>query len=171
MTTSDPRFRWVLLLSLALNVLFGAVVAAAWLHHHDGRGHGLGGAVHLPRGERLERVLPEADKPALRAAYDRHRDDIRPKIGALFEARRAVREALDAEPFDAARATSALAVLRERESAVAASVHALLVDLSASVSPEGRVAISRLSTTGRGGGHRHARDTEASRAPSPAAPD
>lgn len=175
MTTSDPRFRWVLLLSLALNVLLAAVVGTAWLHHHDGRGRGMGGAVHLPRGERLEKVLPEADRPALRAAYDRHRDDIRPKIGALWDARNAVREALHAEPFDAARATAALATLREREGAVAAAVHGLLVDLSASVSPEGRIAIAKLSTThGRGDRHRRDRDARddspSPRAPSPAPP-
>jgi len=154
MTTNDPRFRWILLLSVTLNVLLAAVVGSAWLHHRGGGGHGIGGSVGLPRAEVLEKVLPEGDRPALRAAYDRHRDDIRPKLGVLWEARREVRESLGAEPFDGARADAALAALRERESAVAAAVHALLVDLSASVSPEGRAAIAKLSTSRHGRGHR-----------------
>ncbi|HET7845739.1 MAG TPA: periplasmic heavy metal sensor [Xanthomonadales bacterium] len=165
MTTSDPRFRWVLLLSVALNLLLAAVVGSAWLHHRGG-GHGIGGSVRLPRGEVLEKALPEADRPALRAAYDRHRDDVRAKLGPLWEARREVRDALAAEPFDASRAATALATLREREGAVAAAVHGLLVDLSGSVSPEGRAAIAKLSSTRHGRHRRHHGDDAPKDAPS-----
>ena len=168
MTMSDPRFRWVLLLSVALNVLLAAVVGSAWLaHRHGGGGHGIGGSVRLPRGEELEKVLPEADRAALRGAYDRHRDDIRPKLGALWDARREVHDALRTEPFDATRAATALATLREREAAVATAVHALLVDLSSSVSPEGRAAIAKVSTMRHGRGHRRERGGQERPAPSP----
>jgi uncharacterized membrane protein len=154
MTTSDPRFRWVLLVSVALNLLLAAIVASSWLHHRGGRGHGSGGTVRLPRAEVLAQLLPEADGPAVRAAYGRHRDSIRPQLEPLWEARREVRAALDADPYDAQRAEAALATLREREAALATAVHALLMDLSANVSPEGRAAIAKLSTTRHGHGHR-----------------
>jgi uncharacterized membrane protein len=164
MTTSDPRFRWVLLVSVALNVLLAAVVASSWLHHRGGRGHGSGGSVRLPRAQVLAELLPEADRPAVHAAYDRHRERIRPQLEPLWDARKQVREALDADPYDGKRAEAALATLREREATLATAVHALLVDLSASVSPEGRAAIAKLSTTRHG--HRHRRG-EREREPEP----
>jgi uncharacterized membrane protein len=154
MTTSDPRFRRVLLVSVAVNVLLAAVVASSWLRHGGARGHGSGGSVRLPRADVLAQLLPEADRAAVRAAYDRHRDGIRRQLAPLWEARREVRDALDADPYDGERTERALATLREREATLATAVHALLVDLAANASRDGRTALAKLGTTRHGGRHR-----------------
>lgn len=150
MRSDDPRFRWVLLASVALNVLLATALASAWYQH--GRRGGPHGALWMPRAEVLEKVVPDSDRAALRAAYERHRDDVRPRIRALREARRAVHEALHAEPYDEARALAALEALRARDAEVALAVHELLLDVTRSVSPEGRRAIAKM-----GERHRHHR--------------
>ena len=155
-TPLAPRFRVVLLLSLALNVLLGAALASVWWQHQE-RGRGIGGAVHMPRAEALAKVLPDGDRAALDAAYARHRPEVRASFQGMREARREVRAALTASPFDAARLERALTAMREHEARVAEAVHALLTDVSSSVSEAGRAAIAK-QVTSRRHGHGSRRD-------------
>ncbi len=160
-----------LLLSIALNLLLGAALAAGWWQHGHGHGRGFGGAVRMPRAETLARVPPESDHAALDAAYARHRAKVRAGFGGMREARQDVRDALAAEPFDAARLDAALADMRERERVVAKEVHALLTDVSSNVSEEGRAAVAKLVTSHRARrGTHHRRDDRARNetAPTPA---
>ena len=160
-----PRFRVALLLSVVLNVLLAAMLAGGWMQHE--RGRGMGGAVRMPRAETLARVLPESDRAALDAAYERHRPQVRASFRAMREAKREVRAALNARPYDGARLAAALAAMRSEEARVAEAVHALLADVSGNVSDEGRAAVARLVTSRRFGHPRRDRDRESRREPEP----
>lgn len=155
MAAQPPRFRLALLLSVVLNVLLGAMLAGGWLQHERGRGPG--GAVRMPRAETLERVLPESDHAALAAAYERHRPQVRASFHAMRQAKREVRAALNATPYDGDRLARALAEMRKHETRVAEAVHALLADVSANVSDQGRAAVAKLVTSRRFGHQRRDR--------------
>ena len=140
--------RWItvlgtaLVVSLAVNLFFGGVIA----------GHRLG-----PRGqldqqlnparlqlgiERVARVLPEADAELLRSRFDAGRADLVQRFLALQEARRGVGQALRAEPYDAAALTAAYEAMQARSQALQAGIHDIIKAVLPQLSPAGRAAVA-----------------------------
>jgi uncharacterized membrane protein len=143
MTESNPKLRTALLLSLAVNVLLAAALAAgAWRQSHRG-GEAGGGPMRMPGPGQIARVLPEADQPVFRELMSTRRGEMRPRIVEARRARRDVRDALLAEPFDAKAFDAAMAEMRLRDGEVIAFAHGLLAEAAGKVSPEGRKAIAK----------------------------
>jgi len=144
-TTRPQRFsprtlRWVLIGSLALNVLvLGAVASTFCMSHFGGPPHPpgfkmpalLGFARTLPR-ERSDIVRQKvADaQPALEAARRGIRD-----------ARAAVRSALSADPFDQAKFDTALDGIVEADTKEARAKAALFADTVRALTPQERIQL------------------------------
>lgn len=140
--------RWItvlgaaLLLSLGLNLFLGGLIA--------GRGVGQRGGFdmqftpgNLKVGiERVLRVLPEADATVMRGMFEAQRGDLRERFAALQTARRAVGQALRAEPFDAAVFTAAYETMQARSQEVQTAVHGVIMAAVPQMSAEGRLAIA-----------------------------
>jgi uncharacterized membrane protein len=119
------RLSWVLALSIGLNLcLVGFGVARGWrahpAHHRPGLMHVLG-----------------PPTPALRAQHEE-----------LTAARRRVGEALQAEPYDRARAEQALAALRTSAARGQELLHQRLLERAAQMSPEQRRKLADLRFAG-----------------------
>lgn len=146
----STRLRIVVLFSLLLNVaLLVALAATWWRHEGDGRGGRFGGVVRMPQMAVLERALPGSDLPVLQRAYALHRPTLGASFRAVRAAKREVRAALTATPFERDRLSAALAVMRGEEQGMAAAAHALLVDVAAGISAEGRQALAKIVTSRR----------------------
>lgn len=82
--------------------------------------------------------LGDSDAAAFRRALDAHKADLSAGIDANRNARAAVRQALQAEPFEPTRLESAFADSRRAMTNFQQAMHALLLDTAASLSSEGR---------------------------------
>ncbi|WP_119460428.1 periplasmic heavy metal sensor [Rhodospirillaceae bacterium SYSU D60014] len=145
--------RVLLVLSLALN-LFGAGAIAAsavmdrgWLagafglhHHRPPRIMG------MPNPRQLHAVLPESGRVILKETLDAHRPRFRENLRGLFAARRAVAEAIKADPFDRTRLEAAFTTLRDREANVATAAQATMADLVSRLDADERDAVAELLT-------------------------
>ena len=146
--------RVALLSSLALNLILGGwlMSRAAWgprnLPHAQ---HAT--LPHLADLRAFRRALPEARQAAVDRSVDRHRPAMRERVGGLFAARRAVRAAMRAEPFDRAALDAAFAQLRQAESEAAESAQTLMGDVFEAATPVERAALADLVP-------RHARNRE-----------
>jgi len=142
MSEPSSKLKAALLMSLVVNVLLAAVIAAgAW--RQSARGDGAGGPMRMPGPAQIARALPDADRPVLREVLDAHRGEMRPRVADARRARRAVRDALLAEPFDAKAFDAALAEMRVRDGEVIAFAQGLLAEVAGKVSPEGRQAMAK----------------------------
>lgn len=101
----------------------------------------------------LKQALPEARHADLDAALQSHREAIRARIGTLFDARRAVRAAILAEPFDRAALDAAFTTLREAEAATAAEAQAMVGDVLEDSTAAERERVANLMS--RRGERRH----------------
>jgi uncharacterized membrane protein len=160
--TSSRPVRWALLLSLAINVALIAVLA--WQHApwRERGGYGRHAAIpHLLDVRALRGALTPERESILRPVLEAHRENIRGRLGDLFRARRALRETIAAEPFDAAALEAAFAQLRAADAATASEAHAMLVEVLAAATPEERKKMAELMAKRgpRGGRREHqARD-------------
>jgi uncharacterized membrane protein len=138
--------RWWLILSLAINLLLIGVVGV-WVARPFFRGPPpppeFGRMV-----ERMSHRLDAPDAAALRAAYDAHRGQIEKLTDNVRDARRNVRRALEAEPFDADRLKSNMDAVRAARSAIEEEIQNVMRDGAAKMSREGR---RRLARGPRGG--------------------
>ncbi len=153
--TSSPPVRWTLLLSLALNVALIAVLG--WQHApwRERGGHGRHAIPHLLDVRALRNALTPEREAILRPVLEAHRENIRGRLGDLFRARRALRETIAAEPFDAAALETAFAQLRAADAATAIEAHAMLVEVLAAATPEERKKMAELmAKRGPRGGRR-----------------
>lgn len=139
--------RLVLLASLALNVVLGIalLMAAPWAERRsDERGRHAPPFPALFDPRALKEALPPERLPVLEAALQQHREGMRAQLGTLFDARRAVRAAIEAEPFDRATLDAAFGTLREAEAGTAARAQAMLADVLAQSPAEERARIGKL---------------------------
>jgi len=138
--------RWLLLLSLALNVALGAALVLPMVASEHYRGHRSGshshGRDHMPNPRHLRRLLGEERASLVDAEVDRHRERIRATFPPLHAARATVHAAMHAEPFDRAALDHAFAELRARDAATAEAVQAMLADVIAQLTPEERARIA-----------------------------
>jgi Spy/CpxP family protein refolding chaperone len=178
--TLSRTARVLLLLSIALNVALATALVSYAPWKHGGRDPRHGGPVPgLLDLRAFRRSLPEARQAIVETAFAAHRDALRPRLGALFAARRAVREAIRAEPFDRATLDAAFAALRAAETEAATEAQALLGDVLVSATPEERRRLAELMPRrmvrergprhGRDDGHE--RDARGDADPAPAAGD
>ena len=122
--------RWVLLVSLCLNLFLGGFLVARAVyhvpfHHHAREFHGpfIG-----PRAMMRNASGPAGD--AMRAALRRHAGELRAQRQRLGEARRAVRAALVAEPFDAQALARAFSDLRGTTTESQRLMHQVLLEVA-----------------------------------------
>lgn len=152
--------RVLLLGSLLLNVVLGValVLLVPRLHDDGPRGRHVPPLPALFDPRALKEALPEARHGVLEAAMRSHREAIRARIGTLFDARRAVRAAIVAEPFDRDALDAAFARLREAETATAEEAQAMLGDVLSQSDVAERKRLADLMPR-RGGHRREGRDT------------
>ena len=157
--------RIALLLSLALNVALGAMLA--W-HHGPWRGERGGrhapSLPHLFDVRALRRVIPDERQPVLQPIFEKHRPEMRSRLHALFAARGDVRQAIAAEPFDPVALQSAFARLREADRATAEQAQTMMAEVLAVATPEERrkmaEIMARSASRGRAWRERHAREKQ-----------
>ena len=165
-TPVERTARIALLLSLAMNIVLGVILAwhhGPWREHDRGR-HGPP-LSHLFDVRALRRVIPEEREAVLQPIFEKHRPEMRTRLHALFAARGDVRRAIAAEPFDRQTLESAFARLREADRATAEQAQIMMAELLAVATPEERRKMSeimaRSGSRGRAWRERHARDAEA----------
>ena len=156
-----PRpYRYVLLLSLALNLGLGAALVAIHWHHPFGeQSQGERRWSRIPNPRMLAGALDEADRKILLEVIETHRGKLGEQFRPLGHARRELAQALRAEPFDPAAMQSAFERMRDSESGTAAAMHAFMLELATRVSPAGRQRIADQLERG-GHGHRHEREKD-----------
>lgn len=115
--TGSRRMKYVLIGSLALNLLFiGAVVGMGFKKHH----HGSDAGPHFSLMG-LTRVLPDERRKEVIEGLKKQHDQMRPAMEELRMARHDAAERLAAEPFDRAGLERALATVAEKEQSLRAS--------------------------------------------------
>lgn len=162
MNTMPKRYRWLLLLSLALNLGLGAALMAHHWHLSQHQGSGERRWARLPDARQLTRALDEPDRAVLRKVMESHREALGSQFQPMGDARREVAEALRAEPFDPDALTRAFARIRDSEGNMANAMHAFMLDLATQVSAQGRQRIAdRMERSRhRHGGERRQADSE-----------
>ena len=104
---------------------------------------------------RPDSLAGETDVSApMRDVWKMHDVALRPRSEAVDAARRAVREALIAEPFEPQAMESALTQLRTDTDAAQVVLHRALVDAARELSPEDRRRLAASRWFLRGGPHR-----------------
>ena len=160
MSAMPRTYRYLLLLSLALNLGLGAaLVAIHWHHPADQSGAAERRWARIPNPRMLAGALDEADRKILLQVVETHRDQLGDRFRPLGGARRELAAALRAEPFDPAAMQRAFDRMRESESGTTEAMHAFMLELATRVSPAGRQRIADHLERGRHG-HGHERDDE-----------
>lgn len=130
----SPRLRALLLLaSLGLNLFLGGFILA----RHLFRLHGPE-AVAARLIDRLSASLSETDREAMRHAFAAHEGELRAARAGLAEARRQVRAALAADPFDPQHLRAGLDATEAGHGALRKAIEESLVEAAGQLSPSGR---------------------------------
>ncbi len=162
MTPTLRKLSIALALSLGLNFfLAGFVASRVWLrrHHEDGPPHqGMGPhPMAGPMG-----MLQDVDDPVLHKRAEKvfgaRRDHFERDRKRMNEARAKVAEALSREPPDRAALEAAFGELRNVTTASQTELHAGLIELAPTLTPEQRQKLIRKWTKGPHRRHRHAPD-------------
>jgi len=141
--------RWILLVSLALNLFFiGAWAAFAWRHY--------GWERHRPwtpasRIERLAAALPAGDAEKLRSEFRAHQGNIEAAVTSYRKAQRGMRDALRAEPFNADTLRSAMAEARNARGKLDEALQDVIASAGAAMTPEGRRSLADWTPYRRSG--------------------
>lgn len=151
------RQKWLLIVSLALNLLIiGGVAGAFWSHRHggrhfgqwQGREHGLMGFV---------RELAPDRQGEIRAALESEREKIKPLRESMKEGWKETNTVLGAEPFDKDKLKSAMSRMIDTELRLRTAISDALVDTAAKLSPEERQKLKAWrERQGKKFGGRHA---------------
>ncbi|CAA2140566.1 periplasmic heavy metal sensor [Hyphomicrobium sp. ghe19] len=134
LSPARPRYLYpAFIASLALNLLFiGLFAAAAWHHHEESSKPfepGLMGFV---------RELPESRQTAVRNEITGAREGMKDLRATVRKSWADANALLTAEPFDKAKFSEALAKLREEENLYKTAINNAMVETAASLSPEER---------------------------------
>jgi len=150
MSALAPGYRWLLLLSLALNIGLGAALTATyWQHSHgqtsaENRRWG-----RIPDPRFFARALEATDRKVLLDVLEKHRGQLGEHYRPLGHARRQLVEALRAEPFDPAALQQAFAQMRGSEAGTSNAMHSFMLDLATQLSSDGRKRIADKMQRGR----------------------
>lgn len=134
LSPARPRYLYpAFIASLALNLLFiGLFAAAAWHHHEESSKPfepGLLGFV---------RELPESRQAAVRNEITGAREGMKDLRATVRKSWTDANALLTAEPFDKAKFSEALAKLREEENLYKTAINNAMAETAASLSPEER---------------------------------
>lgn len=134
-----PRRRWLLFLSLALNLFLLGVVVTGTLINWQNRALGIGGGNPFsPRA--IAEAVPEPERDKAREIAEARRSEQREALREVRRARMAVYRLLD-EPFDRATMEAALVRMREADARLALSGQETVLDMLEALSPEARAAV------------------------------
>ncbi len=143
--------RWLLLVSLALNLFFVGVVVAI--------------AIRAPapstwdrnvfvRVERLTATLPPADADIVRRAMQTHHDAIEQAQSNYQAAREEIRETLRQDPFKGEDLRAAMAKSRAARQAYDQIIQGVFADLAPQLSSTGRHALADYRSKRKSAGNR-----------------
>lgn len=130
--------KWLLIASLALNLLIiGGAAGAFWSHRHggrhfghwQGREHGLMGFV---------RELAPERQGDLRTALEAEREKIKPIRAAVKDGWTETNNVLGTEPFDKEKLNAAMTRMIEAETRIRTAISGALVETAAKLSPDER---------------------------------
>lgn len=126
-----PRWAWVLAtVSLAVNLLVVGAIAGKFLAHRHG---------HFFHGHRaFFKSLSEERRTELRNIMHEAREPVRPLWKKAREARKAVADAMRAEPYDEAELRKALTNLMEAEVAARSASEDMVLSIVTKLSAEER---------------------------------
>ncbi len=141
-TPAAPKRRWLLITSLALNMLFvGTIGGAVFARHRmatpDMFGMSKGGGE--PGMRAFFRSLPQDRRPTFRPFVEQVRMTVRPLRQSMQRAREAARLALVAEPFDRARFETATNELLGAEAATRRAMGSILASALTAMTPQERL--------------------------------
>lgn len=137
----------VLFVSLAINLFFGGLTIGRWVDH--GRpwfASYRGSAPDGPGPFWLRRAVGEEAMPTLRAAWERHGQDVDTLREQAHETRLRVVDTLAAEPFDADAYAESLDAMHAARNEMRVGMHAFMIDLAQNLTPEQR---AKLAERGR----------------------
>ncbi len=143
-TTRPPRFsprtlRWVLIGSLALNVLvLGAVASTFCISHFGGPPHQ---AFKSPPLLGFARTLPRERSDMIRQKVADAQPGLETARRGIRDARAAVRAALSAEPFDQSKFNAALDVIVDADTKEARAKATLFADIVLALTPQERIQL------------------------------
>ncbi|MSO89176.1 MAG: periplasmic heavy metal sensor [Rhodospirillaceae bacterium] len=139
MVSLEGRSRWfslVLMLSIAGNLFLGGIVAARWINRPDL-------SMGPPQGPQVAlRGVPREYRKAIEDVFAAKRPEMASALEATRQARNMIREALGAEPFNAAVLQTAYATLRERSMTVQQKYNDATVEAAAKLPAEVRKAMA-----------------------------
>ena len=140
--TRKPSWqKWLLIASLALNLLIiGGAAGAFWSHRHGGRhfGHGQG-REHGLMG--FVRELAPERQGDLRTALEAEREKIKPVRAAVKEGWKETNNVLAAEPFDKEKLNAAMTRMIDAETRMRTVISGALVETAAKLSPGERLKL------------------------------
>jgi len=125
--------RWLLFVSLALNLFFFGVAAALWV-----RGPAPVDRSVPARIERLAAALPADDAQKLNAEYATNRGALDQAHGNYETAREAIRTALRREPFSAEAMQAAMAQARAARQGFDQAIQNVIANAAGQMSQDGR---------------------------------
>jgi uncharacterized membrane protein len=130
--------KWLLIASLALNLLIvGGAAGAFWSHRHgghhpgqwQGREHGLMGFV---------RELAPERQGEMRAAIQSEREKIKPLRESVKEGWKETNAVLGTEPFDKEKLSAAMTRMIDAETRMKTAITSALVETAAKLNPDER---------------------------------
>ncbi len=130
--------KWLLIASLAVNLLIlGGAAGAFWSHRHGGRhfGHGQG-REHGLMG--FVRELAPDRQGEIRAALEAEREKIKPMREGVKDGWKETNTVLASEPFDKEKLKAAMTRMIDAETRFRTAISDALVDTAAKLSPEER---------------------------------
>lgn len=138
------RWRYLLIGSLALNLIFAGLTAGSvWKWRHHGGMGGRGGPAADVALQGFLRTLPKERAKELRQAIKQDgRPDMRPLVNAVRQARRDAAGALAAETFDSAKLTTAFSGIDTAEAATKAAIRKTMIAAAAKMTPAERQALA-----------------------------
>ena len=144
------RWRWALVVSLALNLFLGGAMIGGWA----------AGVNRPPPPEAFDmsfqgiaRDLPPEVRATLRQAFLDERENFWAAADAVRIARREVYDALIADDFSEETMAAALASLRQATVDAQSVVHNMMASLGDELGPEGRAALAEAARQRFGGRH------------------
>lgn len=156
----STKTRWVLILSLALNlVLLTALATWTVVHRLHDRAE-MAGVPGLPSPRVLMRHLEQDERERLREALRRQAPAFRSEARAAAAARREIEQTLLAEPFDPAALESAMARARTHAGGLAEGAQRAIAELAESLDRDGRERLAKAlgRHAGRAQHEHHARE-------------
>ena len=161
----SPKIRWVLILSLALNLVLLTALATWTVVHRLHERAEMTGVPGLPSPRVLMRHLEQDERERLREALRRQAPAFRSEARAAAAAHREVEQALLAEPFDRAALEAAMARARGHAGGLAEGAQRAIAELAEGLDRDGRERLAKALARygGRERHEHHARDDRRAR--------